>query len=357
MGIWNKVKGIFMEEVEEEVDEPTRPIKKVNDKSTVAKKIENPEPVKHEEKIEEKKEELVFDKGYIEEDSKEEETKEFDKPIENTLEIEKRIRDDHSFPMSFDTQDFEVITEEKAAKYNYVPDEDEIISAYDEPEVKVEVKEEVIETPPAVEEAPVLYHERRVDREVKYEVNEPVKVEPYELSGQKEKKQGFQRSPIISPVYGILDKNYRKEEIVTKREIRLTTNNKKADLDLVREKAYGDLANDITESIEEEPVVIEEEKKEPVEKDNLLYDLSENAQPSVSKITVGDAEEYFNDLGLEYNVDYKVEKEEPTVEEETVEEPVIEEEPVKKEVKPKIEEKEEDETDDELFSLIDEMYN
>ena len=54
MGIWNKVKGIFMEEVEEEVDEPTRPIKKVNDKSTVAKKIENPEPVKHEEKIEEK---------------------------------------------------------------------------------------------------------------------------------------------------------------------------------------------------------------------------------------------------------------------------------------------------------------
>jgi len=353
MGIWNKVKGIFMEEVEEEVDEPTRPIKKVNDKSAVAKKIENPEPVKHEEKIEEKKEELVLDRGYIDEDdSKEEETKEFDRPIENTLEIEKRIRDDHNFPMSFDTQDFEVIDERKIAKYTYTPDEDEVITN-EEPEVKVEVKEEVIEEPK--EEEPVLYHERRVDREVKYEVSEPVKVEPYELNGQKEKKQGFQRSPIISPVYGILDKNYRKEEIVTKREIRLTTNNKKADLDLVREKAYGELANDITESIKEEVEV----KEEPAEKDNLLYDLSENAQPSVSKITVGDAEEYFNDLGLEYNVDYKVEKEEPK--EEEVEE-IIEDEP-KEEIKkePKKEEKpivkEEDETDDELFSLIDEMYN
>ena len=133
MGIWNKVKGIFMEEVEEEVDEPTRPIKKVNDKSAVAKKIENPEPVKHEEKIEEKKEELVLDRGYIDEDdSKEEETKEFDRPIENTLEIEKRIRDDHNFPMSFDTQDFEVIDERKIAKYTYTPDEDEVITNEDE---------------------------------------------------------------------------------------------------------------------------------------------------------------------------------------------------------------------------------
>ena len=27
--------------------------------------------------------------------------------------------------------------------------------------------------------------------------------------------------------------------------------------------------------------------------------------PAISKITLGDAEEYFDDLGLEYNVDYK----------------------------------------------------
>ena len=335
MGIWNKVKGMFMEEVEEEVDEPTRPIKKINDKSTVAKKIENPEPIKEEKKIEEPKEELVFDRPSFDSEVSEE-TKEFDRPLEHTLEIEKRVRDDYSFPMNFDTRDFEV-DEKRNDNFDYQPQE-EILD--DEP--VQEIKEEVVEE---VKEEPVLYHERRTTREIKYEVNEPVKVEPYELSGQKEKKQGFQRSPIISPVYGILDKNYRKDEIVSKREIRLTTNNKKADLDLVREKVYGDLTNDITDSITEE--VKEEVKEEPVEKDNLLYDLSENAHPSVSKITVGDAEEYFNDLGLEYNVDYKVEKDEEK-EEETKEE--VKEEPKKEEVKT-------NENDDELFNMIDEMYN
>jgi len=353
MGLWNKVKGMFIEEVEEEVDEPTRQLEKIKDKSTVAKKIETPREEKKEEK-----EELILDSGTIEdnepqEEEVSEETKEFDRP----LNIEKRIQNDYSFPMNFDEKDFEV-DERKERNYSYTPEEEEVISVYEEEKVEEPVKEE----------EPVLYHERRVDREVKYEVEEPVKVEPYELNGQKEKKQGFQRSPIISPVYGILDKNYRKEEIVSKREIRLTTNNKKADLDLVREKAYGELANDITDSINEKLDKIKEEvKEEPKEetkeeKDNLLYDLSENAQPSVSKITVGDAEEYFEDLGLEYNVDYKVEKEEPKEEKEDKEDEieiidnkeVEEEKPIKK-VEPV--KNDDDETDDELFNLIDEMYS
>ena len=60
----------------------------------------------------------------------------------------------------------------------------------------------------------------------------------------------FTPSPIISPIYGILDKNYKKEEIVTKKEVRLSVaSTKKVDLDYVREKAYGYLANDISESI------------------------------------------------------------------------------------------------------------
>ena len=35
--------------------------------------------------------------------------------------------------------------------------------------------------------------------------------------------------------------------------------------------------------------------------DNTLNDM----KPVVDQVTVADAEEYFNDLGLEYNVDYK----------------------------------------------------
>jgi hypothetical protein len=28
-------------------------------------------------------------------------------------------------------------------------------------------------------------------------------------------------------------------------------------------------------------------------------------KPGIDKVTIGDAEEYFEDLGLEYNIDYK----------------------------------------------------
>ena len=97
---------------------------------------------------------------------------------------------------------------------------------------------------------------------------------------------------------------------LAKKEIRLSvSSNKKVDLDYVREKAYGDLASEITESIHEEVHDVEDKEKDSLLEDNLLYDLSEEESPAVKVVTVGDAEEYFNDLGLEYNVDYKVEKE------------------------------------------------
>jgi len=324
MGLLNKIKGIFMEEVVEEVDEETKPIEKIKEKSPVAKKIENPARVKEEEELplarEIPKEEPV-------EEEISDETKEFSKPIE--LDV---IENEHRFPRQYDDKDFEI-------------EDTKDLKIYVE-----EAKEEIIPEEEPVKEEPVLYHGRRTEREVEYHYEEPsVKVEPYEANN--DKKTGFQRSPIISPVYGILDKNYRKEEIVSKREIRLMTNNQKGDLDLVREKAYGELANDITESIHEE---VKEKKKEvkedkeeiidseeKVDKDNLFYDLSEDASPSVKVVTVGDAEEYFNDLGLEYNVDYKVSTEDDK--------------PVTKDIKE--EKKEDSDTDDELFSLIDAMYD
>ena len=48
----------------------------------------------------------------------------------------------------------------------------------------------------------------------------------------------------------------------------------------------------------------EQEIEEKDEDENTFYDLNVDS-PAVNKVTVGDAEEYFNDLGLEYNVDYK----------------------------------------------------
>ena len=42
-----------------------------------------------------------------------------------------------------------------------------------------------------------------------------------------------------------------------------------------------------------------------IKEEDSLLDISTDNTPSVSKVTIGDAEEYFSDLGLEYNIDYK----------------------------------------------------
>ncbi len=195
----------------------------------------------------------------------------------------------------------------------------------------------------------------------------------YDAGEKKEEPKVFKPSEVISPVYGVLNKNYKKEEIVTKKEIRLTaTSSKKADLDIVREKAYGDLIKEIADSINDEDVSLVEEVKE---EDNLLYDLNDES-PTVKVVTMGDAEEYFDELGLEYNVDYKIDKEdEEEKEKETVqieeddedtktkEELSFEEKIVapkrrvdkKKPVEKLIKEEDNDDSSN-LFDLIDSMY-
>ena len=208
-----------------------------------------------------------------------------------------------------------------------------------------------------------------------------VSIKEYGSYDNKDEKSYFKPSPIISPIYGILDKNYRKDDVVSKRENRTTTSysRSRVNLDDVRDKAYG---------VHKKETTIEELTTPEVEaEENLLVDLSdEKEKPEVKEITVGDAMEYFQDLGLEYNVDYvdasnkkepkkktdeleeeiKENLEQPEVVEklEEVKEPEI---PEMVEAKPKKvevvkEEKKVDKTedtisdDDNLFDLIDSMY-
>ena len=61
----------------------------------------------------------------------------------------------------------------------------------------------------------------------------------------KEEKKVFKPSPIISPVYGILDKNYQKDELKVKDDSNNYYNSKEASLDAIRKKAYGNLDSDL----------------------------------------------------------------------------------------------------------------
>lgn len=265
MGVLDKIKNIFFEEeyVEEEkkVRKPRKEQKKAQQiKEPVAKKIDLPEIKKEERtvknpRMEEIKEEVLYEKN-----------NDFSDHSESISDTDLLQHDSgFKFPMVFEEEDFR---EEPVRRQETV----------------VEIKEE-----------------KPVRNNYMYETE---RMPLYEGGlDTKENKQVFKPTPIISPIYGVLDKNYKKEEIITKKEIVLSSSHsRKADLDAVREKAYGDLASDITSSIMEEDTAMEE--KYDIDDSSKLYDLN-NDSPAVQKVTVGDAEEYFNDLGLEYNIDYK----------------------------------------------------
>ena len=134
-------------------------------------------------------------------------------------------------------------------------------------------------------------------------------------------------------------------------------------VDDIRAKAYG--SEKETEPEVEENIFEVENNAE----DNVMVDLSDRSKPEVKELTMGDAEEYFEDLGLEYNVDYvdvstdrtKIQKEEPKeeikedIKEEIKEEPVEVEEKKFDDIKMQVE-RETEPDDDNLFDLIDSMY-
>ena len=260
MGVFSKIKDLFFEEtyVEVEEEEIKKPVVKPEirkEKVTVAKKIDLPE----------------IKKERIKEEINEEIEEELDEKTEDEEPVEKQ-ENKFKFPMTFEEDDFKLDDEE--------------------PVVKEEPKKLIKEEPKIVKEEPPKY------------IFENERVPLYEGREEKKEKPVFRPTPIISPIYGILDKNYKKDDVVTKKPVILSsTSSRKMDLDRVREKAYGDLASDITASMQEERIV-EDVKEEVDEKENTFYDLNIES-PAVERVTVGDAEEYFNDLGLEYNVDYK----------------------------------------------------
>ena len=65
----------------------------------------------------------------------------------------------------------------------------------------------------------------------------------------KEEKRHFKPTPIISPVYGVLDKNYNKEDIAQKKETPITYTSTRISIDEVRKKAYGTLEDELENTI------------------------------------------------------------------------------------------------------------
>lgn len=302
MGLMNKLKNILFEE--EEVEIPV--IEKKEKPVVVPPQVQQPVYKEMPRKEEPPKEVASIDySGFLEslEDS-----------TPQNVQVPRRVETQQYSTSSY--SDREMFQSEKT--FNF--------PAFDE--------EEFEQMAPRPRETNVMEYERK-KQEKKQEVREEKKVEIKKVDSPK-----FRPSPIISPVYGILDKNYTPDEITTRRDLGIA---RALDVDSVRKKAFG--------SIEETPKI--EEKREEVINDNdddrILEERLEKARTidellsdsSDDIITLDDLEEDIlpkdDDIeqkGLTYN---------------NVE-PIKEIEPKKQEVV------EEDTLESDLFDLIDSMY-
>ena len=138
-------------------------------------------------------------------------------------------------------------------------------------------------------------------------------------------KSKFKASPVISPVYGILDKNYTKEEVKEKTDDVTTMKrpSKKVDFESVRKKAFGNLADDIKDSMLCENCELYKEVKKisALTEDDLLYDMTVDAEEEKNKeVTLEKAYDDYEEFGVAYEPTKERKK---TVVVEEKEEPVI----------------------------------
>lgn len=371
MGVFEKLKNALFEVEYVEVDEPERKEKKKREHKKDSEVIDEGKPIakkivlpgKREEKVERLEEEALKDDNF--------ESRPINETIKENNFHEFKFMDDNDFKVDvepkivgvLDNDDYEPVTRPINARKEKVDEKyvDQHVTNRSEDSQNSNVYQDKESKPYGL------------DNTYKVPVHE------YGTYERKEEKTTFKPSPIISPIYGILDKNYKKDDVVQKKEVRLSSVYSRGNLsvDDVRDKAYGRYENSKTKVLETQPTPKFEEESD--EDENLLIDLNDEKKPKVKEITVGDAVEYFQDLGLEYNVDYvdaskekQTQKKEDSIEEEIKEE--LEKEVPNSESKKEqnvvdnnvekkdYEVKEESGTtptlddDDNLFDLIDSMY-
>ena len=227
MGLLNKLKNVLFEE--EEIEIPESEVKGKEEKAIAPKSKETfkkKEPVK-----------MTFDGD--------------DDEMISDRELFK-AEPTFNFPI-FDEQEFDSIKKEESV----VPPVHEN---------KMEVKSRTYASSLGSKEGPrtrTMNREKPMDISITKPVKKTREVraekDNYNFREQRENpgKQKFRPSPVISPVYGVLDKNYKKEDLVVK-----TEEKKVIDVDSVRKKAFGTLEDDIEKTLNTPVKTFYQKKKE-----------------------------------------------------------------------------------------------
>ena len=212
-------------------------------------------------------------------------------------------------------------------------DEEEFSSSYSRPVVQKQKPKPTTN---------VLEYEKKKKIEKKYDFGRYERTETREVV----EKKKFRPSPIISPVYGILNEDYKIEDIKDKTEEYANNN---LDFNKKKKKAFGDI-----ETLDEKP-------KETFYEETVTVKLKENDEDKKQKVkTIDELLEDTADVEISLDKKPSVREEvlEPkaTNEYEKVDEDLEEIIDTKNTSSPKLEE-DDDTLENDLFDLIDSMYD
>ena len=184
-------------------------------------------------------------------------------------------------------------------------------------DIKVTKKEERI--------APIFFDEHdfeTLDRHIDKPKEEKKQLEEklYTKKVEQPEKKVFKLSPVISPVYGVLDKNYHKDDITSKRSNTRPSyyDSENLTIDEVRKKAYGTLEDEIENTLLKNDDNIAESRMKRIHSNDVLLEelMDPNYEPKMNDKNYSFEEEtktlepyaldsFFDDEQMENSIDYK----------------------------------------------------
>ena len=283
MGLMDKFKNLFTDEevVEEEEDQvEIKEVKKEEPKlpTFMREKIAKEEKVKEEDTKITKLEPQILDENEVKVDSKE---------VNEVVE-----KPAFKFPIDFEDSDFTETRSRQSmhSKSVDVPVERKVPHNLGDEKKVVPKKKEVTKVSK-------LYKDKKEE-----DANE---------------RKSFRATPIISPIYGVLDKTYDPNEVKSRdgKNFEGKRPSKNVDFDSVRKKAYGNLTKEIKENLMCENCEYLREAKE-CKKRKKEEVCEEDNEIDYQDVTMDEAAENYFDYGVAYDKKRDSYREEDVVEEE-----------------------------------------
>ena len=175
----------------------------------------------------------LFEEEYVEVEEKKE-VKKKEKPIAKKIIVDepKIKKSEKKEDVVVEEEKEEVSNTNKDFKFKAILDDDFIdLDKPKKPEPKNNPELLIKEKPKLEkkkEKITTSFYEPEIPKSKPYgNTKEPdIKMHEYGSASKQKEKKVFHPSPIISPIYGVLDQNYKKDEISTKKEVIITSSYK-----------------------------------------------------------------------------------------------------------------------------------